>query len=122
MGRLLRTKLEQHLKVHIRHKGIRCLKGKRLLLSGDVHPLRDPGVPAAERIQEKAAGNSDLETVKTIYAFTPFGKGTANEANAAYPWSTFNGTDEDNERGVGTIWTEDGSFFYRIDQGGTTRS
>ena len=64
--------------------------------------------------------SGDLETGKTIDAFTPFGKGTANESNAGYPWSTFNGTDEDNERGVGTIWTEDGSFFYRIDQGGTT--
>jgi len=64
--------------------------------------------------------SGDLETVKTINAFTPFGKGTANESNADYPWSTFNGTDEDNERGVGAIWTEDGSFFYRIDQGGTT--
>ncbi len=79
---------------------------------------------SSNRIQianvEFGAVSGDLETVKTIYAFTPFGKGTANEANAAYPWSTFNGTDEDNERGVGTIWTEDGSFFYRIDQGGTT--
>ncbi|MGX8698371.1 MAG: hypothetical protein ACSW8F_00395, partial [bacterium] len=34
-------------------------------------------------------------------------------------WSTFNGTDEDNEHGVGTIYTEDGAFFYRIDDGGT---
>lgn len=79
---------------------------------------------SSNRIQianvEFGAVSGDLETVKTIYAFTPFGKGTANEANAAYPWSTFNGTDEDNERGVGAIWTEDGSFFYRIDQGGTT--
>lgn len=64
--------------------------------------------------------SGDLETIKTIDAFTPFGKGTANESNPACPWTTFNGTDEDNERGVGTIWTEDGSFFYRIDQGGTT--
>lgn len=62
----------------------------------------------------------DLKTVKTIDAFTAYGKGTANESNSAYPWSTFNGTDEDNERGVGTIWNENGSFFYRIDQGGTT--
>lgn len=60
----------------------------------------------------------DLETVKTIDAFTAFGKGTANETNTDLPWSTFNGTDEDNERGVGAIWTENGSLFYRIDQGG----
>lgn len=62
----------------------------------------------------------DLETVKTIDSFMPFGKGTANETNPDQPWSTFNGTDEDAERGVGTIWTQDGSFFYRIDQGGVT--
>lgn len=61
----------------------------------------------------------DLETAKTIYTFTAFGKGTVSEADTSRPWTTFNGTDEDNERGVGTIWTENGSFFYRIDQGGT---
>ena len=61
----------------------------------------------------------DKETVKTIDAFMPFGPNTANAENTEYPWQTFNGTDEDNERGVGTIWTEDGSFFYRIDNGGT---
>lgn len=61
----------------------------------------------------------DLETVKSIYTFTAFGKGTVSETDSSRPWSTFNGTDEDNERGVGTIWTENGSFFYRIDQGGT---
>lgn len=62
----------------------------------------------------------DKETHKTIYAFTPFGPNTANATNNAYPWQTFNGTDEDNDRGVGTIWTENGSLFYRIDQGGVT--
>jgi len=61
----------------------------------------------------------DKETKKTIDAFMPFGPNTANKENTAYPWQTFNGTDEDNERGVGTIWTENGSFFYRIDNGGT---
>lgn len=61
----------------------------------------------------------DLETAKTIYAFTAFGNGTVSETDASRPWATFNGTDEDNERGVGTIWTENGSLFYRIDQGGT---
>ena len=61
----------------------------------------------------------DKETHKTIEAFMPFGPNTANAENPACPWQTFNGTDEDNERGVGTIWTEDGSFFYRIDNGGT---
>lgn len=62
----------------------------------------------------------DLETVKTMDTFMAFGKGSANETNKDYPWSTFNGTDEDNERGVGTIWMEGGSLFYRIDQGSTT--
>ena len=61
----------------------------------------------------------DKETRKTIEAFMPFGPNTANKENPAYPWQTFNGTDEDNERGVGTIWTDGGSFFYRIDNGGT---
>ena len=62
----------------------------------------------------------DKETKKTIDAFMAFGPATANKENPAYPWQTFNGTDEDNERGVGTIWTENGSLFYRIDQGGVT--
>ena len=61
----------------------------------------------------------DKETKKTIDSFMPFGPGTANAENPACPWQTFNGTDEDNDRGVGTIWTENGSFFYRIDNGGT---
>lgn len=61
----------------------------------------------------------DLETVKTIDAFTPFGRNTANATNPDQPWETFNGSDEGAE-GVGTIWTQDGSFFYRIDQGGVT--
>ena len=61
----------------------------------------------------------DKETRKTIDAFMPFGPNTANAEDPACPWQTFNGTDEDNERGVGTIWTENGSFFYRIDNGGT---
>ena len=58
----------------------------------------------------------DLETVKTI---DTFGVSIAASANPNYLWTTYNGTDEDNDRGVGTIWTEDGSLFYRIDQGGT---
>ena len=60
----------------------------------------------------------DKETAKTTYSFAPIGRGSANEGNAAYPFMTFNGTDEENERGVGTIWQENGSFFYRIDNGG----
>ena len=62
----------------------------------------------------------DKETKKTIEDFAPFGMRAAeNVDKEKYPWETFNGTDEDNERGVGTIWTGDGSLFYRIDDGGT---
>lgn len=42
------------------------------------------------------------------------------EPNAEFPCTTYNGTDEDNDKGVGTVYTENGSFFYRIDQGGVT--
>ena len=56
----------------------------------------------------------DKETVKTIDSFS------VPRVAEDYSWGTYNGTDEDNDRGVGTIWTEDGHFFYRIDQGGTT--
>lgn len=56
----------------------------------------------------------DLETVKTIDSFS------VGRSADDYSWGVYNGTDEDNELGVGTIWTEDGSLFYRIDQGGTT--
>ena len=62
----------------------------------------------------------DKETNKTIHKFHPFGAGTANGTNPNFPWGTFNGTDEDNDLGVGTIWMENGSLFYRIDQGGIT--
>jgi len=61
----------------------------------------------------------DKETAKTTYNFAPIGRGTVNEGNPDYPLMTFNGTDEENDRGVGTIWQENGSFFYRIDNGGT---
>ena len=61
----------------------------------------------------------DKETKKTLEAFAPFGMYAENVDTEKYPWQTFNGTDEDNEHGVGTIWTADGSLFYRIDDGGT---
>lgn len=61
----------------------------------------------------------DKETAKTTYSFASVGRGTPNEGNGDYPFMTFNGTDEENDRGVGTIWQENGSFFYRIDNGGT---
>lgn len=62
----------------------------------------------------------DKEIAKTIYAFTAFGPATANAKDNGYPWQTFNGTDEDNDRGVGTIWTDNGKLYYRIDNGGIT--
>ena len=56
----------------------------------------------------------DKETVKITDSFSvPY---TGND----YSWGTFNATDEDNERGVGSIWTENGKLYYRIDQGGVT--
>ncbi|MCD7751963.1 MAG: DUF5011 domain-containing protein [Lachnospiraceae bacterium] len=64
--------------------------------------------------------DGNLQTVKTIDSFMAFGEGTVNEDNPELPWDTFNGTDEDNDLGVGTIYTENGSLFYRIDQGGYT--
>lgn len=60
----------------------------------------------------------DKEVTKTNDNFIAFGNGTANGTNAEYPWMTFNGSDEENE-GVGTIWTKDGKLYYRIDQGGS---
>ena len=56
----------------------------------------------------------DLETHKTIDSFS-----TARTDAEDYTWGVYNGTDEDNELGVGTIWTEGGKLYYRIDQGGT---
>ncbi len=58
----------------------------------------------------------DLNTAKTIDAF---GMSTTTAPDPDCLWTTYNGTDEDNDRGVGTIWTENGSLNYRIDQGGT---
>jgi hypothetical protein len=61
----------------------------------------------------------DKEVEKTIESFAPLGKGTQLNGTGECLWETFNGTDEDNERGVGTIWLENGSLFYRIDNGGS---
>ena len=60
--------------------------------------------------------SGDLDTEKTI---DYFGQSIAADANPDLLWTVYNGTDEDNELGVGTIWTEGSSLFYRIDQGGT---
>ena len=60
--------------------------------------------------------SGDLDTEKTI---DYFGDSIAADASPDTLWTVYNGTDEDNDQGVGTIWTENGSLFYRIDQGGT---
>ena len=62
----------------------------------------------------------DKETVKTLDRFTAYGGGSALATDPDYIYDTFNGTDEDNDLGVGTIWTTDGSLFYRIDQASNT--
>lgn len=60
--------------------------------------------------------SGDLDTEKTI---DYFGQSIAADANPDLLWTVYNGTDEDNDLGVGTIWTENNSLFYRIDQGGS---
>lgn len=62
----------------------------------------------------------DKETKKTTDRFIAYGKDSQNYTNPNYIFETFNGTDEDNEFGVGTIWTTSGKMFYRIDQASTT--
>lgn len=52
----------------------------------------------------------DKETKKTITAFS----------DSLEMIQTFNGTDEDNDLGVGTLYSEAGKLVYRIDQGGIT--
>lgn len=52
----------------------------------------------------------DKETKKTINSFS----------DNLSMIKTFNGTDEDNDLGVGTIYAEGGKLVYRIDQGGVT--
>ena len=56
----------------------------------------------------------DKAVAKTIDAF---GQTIAADAKPEYLWTVFNGTDEDNDLGVGTVWTENGKLYYRIDQG-----
>ena len=56
---------------------------------------------------------------KTVEQFSPYGYDSRNATNPLAPWTCFNGTDDENARGVGTIWAENGSFFYRMDDIGT---
>ncbi len=62
----------------------------------------------------------DKETNKTIDSFSMSATSQYCTADPNYIWTTFNGTDEDNELGVGTLWTEGGKLYYRMDQGGNT--
>ena len=60
----------------------------------------------------------DKSTETTVDRFMNFGKGSENYTNKNTIWDTFNGTDEGNEKGIGTLWTENNSLNYRIYEGG----
>ena len=121
--------LYHEARVHF--NGLNAAAGKDVVVSGVFKADRDISDPVI-RLQignapEGASNNKitvkdlvfgkvegDKETAKTIDSFSvPF-------AGNDYSWGTFNATDEDNERGVGSIWTENSKLFYRIDQGGVT--
>ena len=130
-GEALLESLSLYHEARVNFNGLNAAPGEDVVVSAVFTADRDISDPVI-RLQignapEGAASNKitvkdlvfgtvegDKETVKTIDSFSvPF-------TGDAYSWGTFNATDEDNERGVGTIWTEDGSLFYRIDQGGVT--
>ena len=135
-GECLVESAAQYDQNRVHFNGFSASAGEDTVISGVFTADRDIDDPVI-RLQignapENAANNTivirdlvfgrvegDKETTKTIDAFMPFGRNSANAENTDFPWETFNGTDEDNERGVGTIWTDNGSFFYRIDDGGT---
>ena len=130
-GEALLESLSLYHEARVNFNGLNAAPGEDVVVSAVFTADRDISDPVI-RLQignapEGAASNKitikdlvfgtvegDKETVKTIDSFSvPF-------TGDAYSWGTFNATDEDNERGVGSIWTEDGSLFYRIDQGGVT--
>ena len=130
-GEALLESLSLYHEARVNFNGLNAAPGEDVVVSAVFTADRDISDPVI-RLQignapEGAASNKitvkdlvfgtvegDKETVKTIDSFSvPF-------SGEAYSWGTFNATDEDNERGVGTIWTENGSLFYRIDQGGVT--
>ena len=130
-GEALVESLSLYHEARVNFNGLNAAPGEDAVISAVFTADRDISDPVI-RLQignapEGAASNKitvkdlvfgtvegDKETIKTIDSFSvPF-------SGDAYSWGTFNATDEDNERGVGTIWTENGSLFYRIDQGGVT--
>ena len=130
-GEALVESLSLYHEARVNFNGLNAAPGEDVVVSAVFTADRDISDPVI-RLQignapEGAASNKitvkdlvfgtvegDKETVKTIDSFSvPF-------SGEAYSWGTFNATDEDNERGVGSIWTENGSLFYRIDQGGVT--
>ena len=135
-GEALVESLSLYHEARVNFNGFNAPAGEDTVISGTFTADRDISDPVI-RLQignapEGATANKitvkdlefgkvegDKETVKTMHKFIAFGNDTPNASNPDCPWTTFNGTDEDNERGVGTIWAENGSFFYRIDDGGT---
>ena len=130
-GEALVESLSQYHEARVNFNGLNAAPGEDVVVTSVFTADRDISDPVI-RLQignapEGASSNritfkdlvfgtleGDLEVTKTIDSFSvPF-------SGDDYSWGTFNATDEDNERGVGTIWTENGSLFYRIDQGGVT--
>ena len=130
-GEALVESLAQYHEARVNFNGLNAAAGEDVVISSVFTADCDISDPVI-RLQignapEGAASNKitikdlvfgtvegDKETVKTTDSFSvPF-------KSDDYSWGTFNATDEDNERGVGAIWTENGHLFYRIDQGGVT--
>ena len=135
-GEILVESKSQYDKQRVSFSGLTAAAGEEVQLEGQFtaeNPVDDPtirfqiGDPAEGVTTNKLLIHSvefgklegDLETEKMIDSFMAFGSNTSNGNNPDKLWETFNGTDEDHDKGVGTIWTEDGSLFYRIDDGGT---
>ena len=130
-GEALVESLSLYLEGRVHFNGLNAAAGEDVTVSGVFTADRDISDPvirlqignAPEGVSTNKITFKDLvfgtvegekEVVKTIDSFSAPYKGTD------YSWDTFNATDEDNPLGVGSIWTENGSLFYRIDQGGVT--
>ena len=132
-GECLVESLTQYHEARVNFNGLNAAAGEDTVISAVFTADRDitdpvirmqignaPEGAAANKITVKdlvfGTVEGDKETNKTIHGF---GASISANADPSFLFTTYNGTDEDNDRGVGTIWSEDGSFFYRIDQGGT---